>query len=48
MDNLIDLRTKIWIKLNESNIDEAYATDVVTRLSNITEQLAASISKTEG
>ena len=44
VDNLIDLRSQIWSKLETDNY---YVASVSTRLSNITEKLAASISKTE-
>ncbi len=43
IDNLVDLRTQIWDKLDT---DSEYVTSVTTRLSNMTEKLAASISKT--
>jgi hypothetical protein len=43
-DNLVDLRTQIWSKLDT---DDEYATSVTTILSDITEKLAASIAKTE-
>ncbi len=42
IDNLVDLRTQIWAKLDTDN---EYVASVTTRLSNITEKLAASISK---
>lgn len=44
IDNLVDLRTQIWAKLDTDN---EYVASVTTRLSNITEKLAASISKTK-
>ena len=44
VDNLVDLRTQIWSKLDT---DDEYATSVTARLSDITEKLAASIVKTE-
>jgi hypothetical protein len=44
VDNLIDLRTQIWDKLDT---DDEYTTSVTTRLSDITEKLAAAITKTE-
>ena len=44
VDNLIDLRTEIWDKLDT---DDEYTTSVTTRLSDITEKLAAAITKTE-
>jgi hypothetical protein len=44
VDNLVDLRSQIWSKLD---IDDEYAASVTTRLSDITEKLAAAIAKTE-
>jgi hypothetical protein len=44
VDNLVDLRTQIWSKLDT---DDEYATSVTARLSDIIEKLAASIVKTE-
>ncbi len=44
IDNLVDIRTQIWSKLDTDN---EYVASVTTRLSNMTEKLAASISKTE-
>jgi hypothetical protein len=44
VDILVNLRTQIWSKLDT---DDEYAASVTTRLSNITEKLAASIAKTE-
>jgi hypothetical protein len=44
VDNLVDLRTQIWSKLDT---DDEYAASVTARLSDITEKLAASIAKTE-
>jgi hypothetical protein len=44
VDNLVDLRTQIWDKLDT---DDEYAASVTSRLSNITEELAAAITKTE-
>ncbi|MGI8834037.1 MAG: hypothetical protein ACR2IS_15550 [Nitrososphaeraceae archaeon] len=44
INNLVDLRTQIWAKLDT---DSVYVASVTTRLSNITEKLAAPISKTE-
>ena len=44
IDNLIDLRTQIWDKLDT---DDEYTASVTTRLSDITEKLAAAITKTE-
>ena len=44
VDNLVDLRTQIWSKLD---IDDEYAASVTTRLSDITEKLAVAIAKTE-
>jgi hypothetical protein len=43
IDNLVDIRTQIWDKLAE----DEYVASVTTRLSNITEKLAAAITKTE-
>jgi hypothetical protein len=43
IDNLVDIRTQIWDKL----ADDEYVASVTTRLSNITEKLAAAITKTE-
>jgi hypothetical protein len=42
--NLVDLRTQIWDKLDT---DAEYTASVTTRLSDITEKLAAAITKTE-
>ena len=42
--NIVDLRTQIWDKLDT---DDEYVTSVTTRLSEITEKLAAAIAKTE-
>ena len=44
VDNLVDLRTQIWNKLDT---DDEYAASVTARLNDITEKLAASIAKTE-
>jgi hypothetical protein len=44
IDNLVDLRTQIWDKLDT---DDEYAASVAARLSEITEKLAAAIAKTE-
>ena len=44
VDNLVDLRTQIWSKLDT---DDEYAASVTARLNDITEKLAASIAKTE-
>ena len=44
VDNLVDLRTQIWDKLDT---DDEYTASVTTRLSDITEKLAAAITKTE-
>jgi hypothetical protein len=44
IDNLVDIRTQIWDKLDT---DDEYVASVTTRLSNITEKLAATITKTE-
>jgi hypothetical protein len=44
VDNLVDLRTQIWSKLDT---DDEYATSVTARLSDIIEKLAASIVKAE-
>ena len=44
VDNLVDLRTQIWDKLDT---DDEYVASVTSRLSNITEKLAAAIAKTE-
>ena len=44
VDNLVDLRTQIWSKLD---IDDEYVASVTTRLSDITEKLATAIAKTE-
>jgi hypothetical protein len=44
IDNLVDIRTQIWDKLDT---DDEYVASVTTRLSNITEKLAAAITKTE-
>ena len=44
IDNLVDLRAQIWDKLGT---DEEYEMSVTTRLSNITEKLAASVTNTE-
>ena len=38
IDNLVDIRTQIWDKLDT---DDEYVASVTTRLSNITEKLAA-------
>ena len=42
IDNLVDLRTQIWDKLGT---DDEYVASITTRLSNITEKLAAVITK---
>jgi hypothetical protein len=44
VDNLVDLRTQIWGKLDT---DGEYVASISTRLSDITEKLAAAITKTE-
>jgi hypothetical protein len=44
VDNLVDLRTQLWNKLDT---DDEYAASVTTRMSDITEKLAAAIAKTE-
>ena len=44
IDNLVDLRTQIRDKLDA---DDEYVASIATRLSNITEKLAAAITKTE-
>jgi hypothetical protein len=44
VDNLVDLRTQIWDKLDT---DDEYVASITARLSNITEKLAAAITKTE-
>jgi hypothetical protein len=44
VDNLVDLRTQLWNKLET---DDEYAASVTTRMSDITEKLAAAIAKTE-
>lgn len=44
VDNLVDLRTQIWDKLDT---DDEYVASVTTRLSDITEKLAAAVTKTE-
>ena len=44
VDNLVDLRTQIWDKLDT---DDEYTAFVTTRLSDITEKLAVAITKTE-
>jgi arsenate reductase-like glutaredoxin family protein len=43
INNLVDLRNQIWDKLDT---DDKYAASVTTRLSDITEKLAAAIAKT--
>ena len=42
--NLVDVRTQIWDK---PDTDDDYVASIMTRLSNITEKLAAAITKTE-
>ena len=44
IDNLVDLRTQIWDKLGTDDEYE-YVASITTRLSNITEKLAAVITK---
>jgi hypothetical protein len=44
VDNLVDLRNQLWNKLDT---DDEYAASVTTRMSDITEKLAAAIAKTE-
>ena len=43
-NNLVELRTQIWSKLDT---DDEYEAFVTTRLNDITEKLVASVAKTE-